>query len=153
MSEQKFNCSTCDYFRVNAAIKSMPGVIQAANDNGDRPGEGVGHCYLKPPGFQMLVVPNKLDPRVGNTQQLTVFPIVMEGGTCEHHPARVEMLIKGAVMFAIRTWREYLDYRPGKNPDEIAAGFSRMPTYAEAKQHSVGGNEKPQVQGDGVAKA
>lgn len=143
MIDEKFSCASCEYFRANSALE-QPGVIAANDTNGSRiKAEDSGHCYLNPPRFHMIAVPSKMDPRVGQLQQLPVFPIVLGNGTCSWHSARVEMLLKGAIKFQERNRREYLDYRPGQNDDRIAAGFSRMPSIAEAVKHSRGASEKP----------
>ena len=140
---EKYNCASCEYYRANPMLE-QPGLIAANDNNGSRAkSDSAGLCHAKPPAFHMIMVPSKLDPRVGQMQQLPVYPIVNESATCQYHSGRVELLFKGAIRFAIRTSREWLDYRPGQNDDRIAAGFSRMPNIAEAMRLSRGADRKP----------
>ena len=72
-----------------------------------------------------------------------MMPITLDSEFCSHHPILKADTEAGVEALRERARREYLDYRPGKNPDEIAAGFSRPPTLAEAKLIARGADAKP----------
>lgn len=122
------NCKSCDFYLAQPGLQS-PALV-AANEQQPVAG-GFGYCRLRPPATRLLMQPSPLDPRRAQSVQLPTYPIVPEDGLCERHPARLETTWKGAIRYAIKEYRLFLDYKPGEHPDEFAAGFSRVPTLEE----------------------
>lgn len=133
-------CSSCEYWRELPDAQAVGAIIAA---NGLR--ERVGNCLLNPSLSNHVPIPSQVDPRRGQLAQTPYYPITADTATCMWHPQRVELLLKGAIAFAVQHWREYLDYRPGKHPDTIAAGFSRTPSFLEALRFAVGWREPQNV--------
>ena len=83
--------------------------------------------------MMMGASPHPMDPRQMQMKLQRIYPITQPGEICSHHPI-LRMDVERATEWSREhTRREYIDYRPGKKPDENAAGFSRVPTLAEAK--------------------
>jgi hypothetical protein len=96
----------------------------------------------------MIPMPHPMDPRQMQLKAQRYYPITQPGEICSHHPILKADTERGIEALREQARREYLDYRPGKNPDEIAAGFSRVPNLDEAKRIAVGHTEKPQPEGE-----
>mgnify|MGYP001562304461 CR=1 FL=1 len=114
----KYCCGNCDFY--------LP-------DDLKHPVLVAGRCRKDPP---VTVLRWFREP-------LRVRPIVNYEEICSFHPMLHADTERGIEALREAVRREYLDYRPGKNPDEIAAGFSRVPTLEEAKRLARGADAKP----------
>lgn len=115
MNIEKFNCSTCEFWR--------------------RLGENpLGECRRAPPRL------------TGLFWMRSEFPNTFARDFCGEHSDYRAYESKGIAHYAVKTWKEWLDYKPGVYPDENAAGFSRQPSLVEALPFAVkpDSKEKPQ---------
>jgi hypothetical protein len=150
MLTEKYNCGNCDFWLEDASLKPTDGPGIKLSDGGERK-ISCGFCRKDPPAPYMVMEPNALDPRVGQMKQKRMMPITLSGEICSHHPVLRADVLRGMVAGCVRAYLDMLDYKPGKYPDETAAGFSRPPTLAEAKGLAAGATEKPTAPVDKVA--
>jgi hypothetical protein len=132
---ETYRCENCDFWQeISEHSASSP-----LMDGAGRPlsGARAGNCRKDPPQIHPIPVPGKLHGQVV-LEIKRIYPPTLADEVCSHHSALAGRLWKGAIEYAVRHWREYLDYRPGKYPDETAAGFSRPPTFDEARKYVPG---------------
>lgn len=139
-------CSTCPYWRGDAALKPAAAPVLAANDaasdvSPDTP--PAGRCYLNPPQMVMTPTPHPMDPRQVVMTQERLYPLTLAGEVHACHPDAQKDRVLSAITYAINAWRAHLSYKPGEHPDEIASGFSRVPSLTEAKDFAVGMDVRP----------
>ena len=137
----KYNCGNCDFWLEDPAL-AVVGKGLITHDSGKPVVLKFGHCRKDPPAMMMGASPHPMDPRQMQMKLQRVFPITQPGEVCSHHPILHADAERGIEALREAARREYLDYRPGKNPDEIAAGFSRVPTLDEAKRIARGADAK-----------
>ena len=148
---EKYNCGNCDFWQEDAGLQpaDAPGIKIA--DGGNRKLR-CGFCRKDPPIPFMEMVPHPINPQIGMMKQKRMMPITLDSEICSFHPILKADTERGLEALRESARREYLDYRPGKNPDEIAAGFSRVPNLDEAKRMARGadaprGEPVPQPKG------
>lgn len=138
----KYNCGNCDFWLEDATLAvTGKSLIQA--DSGKSVVLRFGHCRKDPPVMSMMPAPHPMDPRQLQLKLQRHYPITGPHEICSHHPVLHADAERGIEALREHARREYLDYRPGKNPDETAAGFSRPPTLEEAKRLARGADAKP----------
>ena len=133
----KYNCGNCDFWQEDAGLQPADAPGLKLSDGGIRKFR-CGFCRKDPPVPYMEMVPHPMNPQIGQMKQKRMMPITLDTEVCSHHPILVADTERGIETLREAARREYLDYRPGKNRDEIAAGFSRVPTLDEAKRIARG---------------
>lgn len=136
MTIPDFSCGACPLWQHD------PGLKPAAQNHGNLTPPRAGHCRLNPP--QMMIVP--VQSRISQQMEVMtqrLYPQTFDHETCGQNPRRWDDKFRRLVTFAISAWDNRLTYKPGENRDEIAGGFSRMPSLTEAKEHAVAWHEKP----------
>lgn len=133
----KYNCGNCDFWLEDITLQPAEGPGLKLADGGNRKLR-CGFCRKDPPMPYMEMVPNALDPRQGVMKQKRLMPITLDTEICSHHPILRADVLRGTVAQSVRAYLDLLDYKPGKYPDETAAGFSRVPTLEEAMRLARG---------------
>lgn len=134
-------CENCPFWRFDAKMTPKTDGVFSASASVQQAGE----CRLNPPGSLPVQVPG-LNPNEIKIEMKRIPVPTLATDSCGQHPHYRAEFIERGIYFAISLWRNWLEYAPGKHPDENAAGFSRMPSFAEAKARY--GNGSGAVQGD-----
>ena len=85
----------------------------------------------------MIQLQSRINPQAAQIQTVPVYSISGESETCSLHPNRIEDAWCKRIVFAIQAWHNTLAYKPGDVADETAAGFTRRPTFEEARRYAA----------------
>jgi len=140
---EKYNCGNCDFWLEDPTLSPSAGAALVMHDSGKPRAPRLGHCRMDPPTMVMIPVAHPMNPQMMQMKMQRHYPITQPDEICSHHPILKADTLRGMVALSIRAYLDMLDYKPGKYPDETAAGFSRIPTLDEAKRMAQGANANP----------